>query len=93
MKRTAIVTQYVEVEIDEAKFTPEFMEEFRKSFYNFRTIEEYIEHLAQMVARGVYSEHAEFIEGYGPPDEMGIKVKILDNETESEIQTGGTKKP
>jgi len=89
MKRTVLVTQTVEVEVDERKFTPEFMAEFRKYFYEFTTVEEHIEHLAQMFARGVYSEHVDFIEAYGDRKELkrlGIKVKVLDRETETEIQ-------
>jgi len=79
MKRTVRVIQEVEVEVDESKFTPEFMEMFRGVFFNFDTIEEHIEHLAQLEARSVYGE---FIEGYGNRSEMGISMKVTGLETE-----------
>ena len=81
MKRTVIVTQEVEVEVDETKFSPEFMTEFRESFYPFQTIDKHIEHLAQMEARGVIHGDS-FIEGYGNPRDMGISIRIESCETE-----------
>lgn len=78
MKRLVEVTQYVTIQVDEAKFTPEWMEEFRRQFYGFDTIEEHLEHLAQLFARGVVYEFSQFIEGYGPPAEMGIKFEAND---------------
>lgn len=66
------VTHQVEVELDETKFTREFMSEFRASFYGFETIGEHACHLAQLVTRELVDEHTSFIEGYGPPQEMGI---------------------
>ncbi len=74
----------VEVTVDERKFTPEFMREFRGLFYNFTTLDEHIEHLGQMYARGLYDNH-DFIEGYGPADEMGIKFENLRNGYDVEI--------
>lgn len=85
MKRTVTVIQSIEVEIDERKFDREFMEEFRRSFYDFSTIDAHIEHLAQMYARGITNPDladGDFIEGYGKPEEMGIKLKFLDLEVE-----------
>ena len=79
MKRIVEVMQSVEVEIDESKFTPEFMAEFRESFYQFRTIERHIEHLAQLEARGLSRD---FIEGYGPAEDFGIKMRVIDCESE-----------
>lgn len=77
------VTQLVEVTLDESKFDEAFMEEFRHSFYQFDTIEEHAEHLAQLHARGVVeldSYSGEFVEGYGPQGEMGIKARTLDTD-------------
>jgi len=81
MKKTVLVTQEVEVEIDESKFSPEFMKEFRESFYPFQTMDQHIEHLAQMEARGVI-HNDNFIEGYGKPSDMGISIHIDSCETE-----------
>lgn len=75
MKREVTITIGVEVEIDEAKFTPEFMQEFRRSLYNFRCIEDHVEHLGQLAARGILP--LDFIEGYGAPADFGIKTKVV----------------
>lgn len=77
MKKQVAVTRVVEIEVDEAKFTPQFMTEFRASMYNFRTLDRHIEHLAQLYARNVVDDQS-FIEGYGPAKEMGIKAKVID---------------
>jgi hypothetical protein len=77
------VTQGVEVEVDESKFTPEFMEEFRESFFPFDTIDDHREYLAELYARGGISGFpTEFIEGYGPAKDFGISLKIAFVETE-----------
>jgi hypothetical protein len=76
------VRQNVKVTVDESKFDETFMEEFRESFYKFRTLDDHIEHLGQLYARGIYDNH-DFIEGYGDADDMGIKFKFIDQETES----------
>ncbi|GLO66228.1 hypothetical protein [Oceanobacillus kimchii] len=56
-----------EVEFDEAVCNEEWMEEFRKSFYDFYTLEDHAEHIAQCRAR-----HGRgIIEGYGVPLENG----------------------
>lgn len=74
MTREIEITFCVPVSVDESKFTPEFMEEFRKNFYNFDSIDEHMEHLAQMAARGIINTPC-FIEGYGNSEDMGIDVK------------------
>jgi len=76
MKKSVIVKQYVEVEIDETKFTEEFIETFREVFYNFHDIEDHIEHLAQLHCRGIADNYS-FIEGYGEAKEMGIKFNMM----------------
>lgn len=63
------------VTIDETKFTPEFMEEFRKYFYDFDTIEDHARHLAQLATRGLIQTPC-FIEGYGESKDMGIEVVV-----------------
>jgi hypothetical protein len=68
------VIQTIKVTVDETKFTSEFMEEFRQGFYPFETLQEHVEHLAQLYARGLVDDCPnQFIEGYGPAREMGIK--------------------
>ena len=71
----------VKVTVDETKFTPQFMEEFRQSFYPFDTIDEHIRHLAQLFAREIADE-TDFIEGYGMPAEMGIKFLHISGDEE-----------
>lgn len=85
MKFSVVVTSYVDVDLDARKFTPEFLAEFRESFYPFTTIEEHAEHLAQLAARGIYSGFAsEFIDGYGAAKDMGIQLHVSSVDTEVE---------
>lgn len=83
-KFTVQVSQLVEVELDETKFTEQFMSEFRESFYSYYTLEEHAEHIAQLIARGVIETGfgGVFIEGYGPCAEMGIDGRVIDTEME-----------
>ncbi len=79
MKKQVELVQLVNVTVDESKFTAEFYEEFNTYFYDFGSdIEKHIEHLAQMYARGVVHEFTEFIEGYGPVQDFGIKFEEVD---------------
>jgi hypothetical protein len=75
MLREVEVVQVVRVTMDEAKFTPEFMEEFRRYFYDFTTLDDHAAHIAQLAARGLIDTPC-FIEGYGPSEEMGISVAL-----------------
>ena len=87
MKKQVMVTQYtnVEVTVNPKKFTNEFMEEFKKCFYpDINTIDKHIEHLAQLFARGLYT-NGDFIEGYGPTEEMGIKFRKDYEDVETEV--------
>lgn len=79
MKRQVAVTFVAEVEVDETKFTPEFMAEFRQSFYNFQTIDRHIEHIGQLAVRDILRD---FTEGYGPISDFGIKAKVIDQTEE-----------
>ncbi len=81
MKKSVGVSQLIEVEVDEKKFTPEFMAEFRASHYQFHDVEDHIEHLAQLHARGIADNFSDFIEGYGDPKEFGIRFRATDCET------------
>jgi len=74
------------IELDETKFTEEFMAEFREGFYPFFLLSQHAEHIAQLYARGLYDPFFdEFIEGYGKPSEMGIKVVFIGATTESQL--------
>ena len=83
MKRRVHVTFVVDVTIDETKFTPEFMTEFRGYMYNVTSIEHHLEHLAQLHAREIDTG---FIEGYGLAKDFGIKFE--DIATEMEVISG-----
>jgi len=89
MKKIIRVSVDVEVTVDEAKFTEQFMEEFRQSFYPFGTIEEHIEHLAQLTSMAIIPETKHwtdsFIEGYGPAEDMGILTSIVPRSQETEV--------
>ena len=85
MKKIVVVTQRIEVTIDEAKFDEEFLQEFRESFYPFNTVDDHIEHLAQLFARGIaYDSPTCFIEGYGEARDLGIEFEIIDTDVELE---------
>lgn len=77
MKKAVEVTFVVEVEYDESKFTPEFMAEFRKDFYNFQTVDRHIEHIASLEARGLIGGDR-FVEGYGDIDEFIARAEVVD---------------
>ena len=83
MKRTVLVSMEVEVTVDEAEFTPEFMAEFQASFFDFDTVEEHICHIAQLEAREVLRR--DFTEGYGPLSKMGIVAEVVPYSLETEI--------
>jgi hypothetical protein len=78
------VTQTVEVVLDGEAFNEAFMQEFRDGFYDYYTIEEHAEHIAQLHARGIFDGGSwdEFIEGYGFAKEMGIRARVIDTEIE-----------
>jgi len=85
-KFTVEVVQTVEIQIDETKLDEKFMQEFRDSFYQFDTIEDHAEHLGQLACRGLINTYSDFIEGYGPPADMKIKIgDPFDNDIETEI--------
>lgn len=81
---TVEVRQIVNVDLDESKFDEAFLEEFRESFYQFDTLADHAEHIAQLEARGLTSLEFSptFIEGYGPSEEMGIKARVSSTEME-----------
>ena len=77
------VTQEIMVTVDETKFDEEFLVEFRESFYQFHTIEDHLQHLAQLYARGLVDNTFDsFIEGYGEAKDFGIEFKQVYGEEE-----------
>lgn len=92
-KRKYVTAQIVEVTLKEDAFTPEFMSEFRQSFYNFTTLEEHSEHIAQMYARGLYDPiclNIEFIEGYGPIKNFVESLSLTDFDIDRVSDCGQT---
>lgn len=81
MKFNVVVMQEVEVELDESKFTPEFMQEFRANLYSFDSMEDHACHVAQLAARNIIGESS-FIEGYGLAQEMGLKFNVTHTEAQ-----------
>jgi hypothetical protein len=69
------VIRCVIVEVDEEKFTDKFMEEYRESFDDsFYELEDHIKQLGWLYGAGrIDGGRKEFIEGYGPANELGIK--------------------
>lgn len=85
LTREVEVTRRVKVTVDETKFTPEFMAEFRESFFPFEEVREHVAHLGALFARGAIDEFDDFIEGYGPPKEMGIRLEAVPWSEEVEV--------
>lgn len=79
-KRTVEVTITVDVEVDETKFDDTFMCEFRQQQYAFHSLDDHISHLAALEAQTLINR--DFIEGYGPAKDMGIKAEVTGLYTE-----------
>jgi len=67
-------TDTFKVELDETVLTDKWMADFREVFFDFYTLEEHAEHIAQHRARFGRG----FIEGYGIPLENGKKHPMAD---------------
>lgn len=80
-KRTVEVVITVEVETDDTQFDKVFMENFSQYFYEFDSIEEHIEYIAQLQARELI-DFDDFVEGYGRLKDMGISVKTISINTD-----------
>lgn len=76
MERIVEVTMRVRVKTDDAKFTQEWMAEYRQHFSPFFTVDDHAEHIAQLEAREVLDP--KFTEGYGPLAEMGIAAEVME---------------
>ena len=83
------VNQTVSVEVDESKFTPEFLAEFRENFQELETLDDHYEYLAELYATGrIKGYPSEEVEGYGKLADMGIKLLQLTCEVEEEYPDG-----
>lgn len=69
------------IEIDETIMDEEWMEHYSRYFYEYNSLEEHAENIAQARARF----QNDFIEGYGTPLVNGKKPSFAD---EKSIQTG-----
>lgn len=68
------VSTDVEVMVDETKFDAEFQKEFGEAIDpSIKTVEQHVRFLAEHLTGFSGSD---FIEGYGPAEDMGIKVTI-----------------
>lgn len=80
------VKQIVAVQLDETKFTDQFMEQFASSISDFDCIEQHAEHIGQLAAREVYTfskySPKEFVEGYGEIGDFGIVADVIETEIE-----------
>ena len=84
-----VVTQHVEVTVDESKFTSKFTSEFGEYYFKLDSIGAHIRHLGQGYARGLWDNDS-FIEGYGSAKEFGISFSLVDVDTETETEEVGT---
>lgn len=64
------------VSVDESKFTEDFFQEFSKYMFPVDSVDDCIDHLGLLFARGVVDGSTKFIEGYGDVAEMGIKFEV-----------------
>lgn len=77
------VTTEVTVKISEGHWITdaEDRKDWAKTFYDFDTIEDHAEHIAQLVARGLATNET-YVEGYGELEKHKIITEIGDTETE-----------
>lgn len=74
------VTRSILIELDETKFTEEFYDEYTSYFdATMDNLESHVEHLAWLFAAG-RADDTDFIEGYGPAKDFGIKFREIDDE-------------
>jgi hypothetical protein len=70
------VTGSFKVTVDDSKFTQAFFEEFSTYMFPVDCVQDCIDHLSLMFARGVIDGSTKFIEGYGDPADFGIKFEV-----------------
>lgn len=82
--KTVIVAMEVKVTVDETKFTPEFMEQFNSHMFDMGDdLDEHILNLAEKYVRGdAQGWEDDFLEGYGPLKDMGVRFNEVGLTTE-----------
>jgi hypothetical protein len=75
MTKNVQVTFDISVTVDKSKFTQEFIDNFAKYFFELESIDQHIEHIAELAAKDRLDE---FTEGYGQIKDMGISARIND---------------
>ncbi|SDR07983.1 hypothetical protein [Pseudovibrio sp. Tun.PSC04-5.I4] len=77
------------IDIDESKFTEEFMEQYRELIDpSFREVRDHAGLLAEFALGGI-AENGDFVEGYGDLNQQGIKfVDLPQVETEAILRDG-----
>ncbi|USN14142.1 hypothetical protein PAPPERLAPAPP_04680 [Brevundimonas phage vB_BpoS-Papperlapapp] len=70
---TARIDAEFDVEIDESKVTAEVLEEFSAYITYVGNVEDLVEYLANLYARGVIDGSDRMIEGLGLPSAFGLK--------------------
>ncbi|QDX94623.1 hypothetical protein EEL30_21515 [Brevibacillus laterosporus] len=98
MKRFKVTVQREDVyiiELNELLFSEDWMKQFREEFYDFHTLEQHAEHIAQLRARFGGGR----LEGYGVPlingktqnfydhPEAGININIVSEDEECDAYT------
>ena len=80
MRKKIHVTIEVDISVDETKFTDPFINEFRQKFYPLDYLNDHICNLSEQYALGYISPSDSIIEGYGKPENFGIKFHSKDVE-------------
>jgi hypothetical protein len=87
MKKNYTVTTTVSVQLDESKFTPEFLREYQETIHDLPDIEAHRKNLAELYATGRIGNYGT-VEGYGKLSDMGIRCEMLACEIEDEYPDG-----
>lgn len=82
--KTIIVTKEVQVTVDETKFDAEFFRQFDESMFHVgEDLDEHMKNLAEKYVNGdAQGWEDDFLEGYGPLKDMGVKFRELRTATE-----------
>ena len=87
------VTRRFTIELDTTKFDGDVMQDFNKCISDFGTDEDAYEqhalHIARLSSDGFEFNPCDFVEGYGPVAEAGIKVVAHKHFITDVIEAGG----
>lgn len=88
------VTRRFTIELDTTKFDGDVMSDFNKCISDFGTDEDAYEqhalHIARLASDGFEFNPSDFVEGYGPVAEAGIKVAVHNHFDTDVIEAGGS---